>query len=276
MIEIPEAAVLSDQINEVLVGKVVRNVIVNQSPHKFAWLSGDSKHYEALLCGKKVEKAVHYGGKLEMQIESARVLFCEGIVLRYIDVNEKLPKKHQLMIEFEDDTFITATVQMYGGMYCFKEGTFDNQYHLVAKERPSPLLPEFDEVYFDKLISHVAVQRLSAKAFLATEQRIPGLGNGVLQDILHNAKIHPKRKVETFSDEEKDMLYHSIKSTLLDMTLKGGRDTEKDLFGCYGGYRTKVSKKTVGKPCDICGGNIVKKAYLGGSIYYCESCQLEK
>lgn|GEM_PF-2077218 len=30
------------------------------------------------------------------------------------------------------------------------------------------------------------------KAFLATEQRIPGLGNGVLQDILWTARIHPK------------------------------------------------------------------------------------
>ena len=139
MIEIPEASVIADQINEALVGKVVHNVTVNHSPHKFAWLSGDSKHYEALLCGKKVERAVHYGGKLEMQVRNARVMFCEGIALRYIDVNEKLPKKHQLMIEFEDSTFITATVQMYGGMYCFNEGTFNNQYHLVAKERPSPL-----------------------------------------------------------------------------------------------------------------------------------------
>jgi formamidopyrimidine-DNA glycosylase len=43
---------------------------------------------------------------------------------------------------------------------------------------------------------------LSAKAFLATEQRIPGLGNGVLQDILFTAGIHPKRKMAAISEEE--------------------------------------------------------------------------
>jgi hypothetical protein len=33
------------------------------------------------------------------------------------------------------------------------------------------------------------VKKLSLKALLATEQRIPGLGNGVLQDILFKARM---------------------------------------------------------------------------------------
>jgi formamidopyrimidine-DNA glycosylase len=53
----------------------------------------------------------------------------------------------------------------------------------------------------------------------------------------------------------------------------GGRDTEKDLFGDYGGYVTKASKNTLGNPCKRCGEPIVKEAYLGGVIYYCPKCQ---
>ena len=60
----------------------------------------------------------------------------------------------------------------------------------------SPLGDGFDAAYFDRLVAG-AKPNLSAKAFLATEQRIPGLGNGVLQDILFNARIHPKRKMAT-------------------------------------------------------------------------------
>jgi len=275
MIEIPEAAVLAEQLNEILVGKRIHNVVANHSPHKLAWFSGDPNDYEALLSGKIVKRAAAFGGMVEIQVENARILLNDGVVLRYYDDNERLAKKHQLMLEFEDSSAITATVQMYGGICCFNEGEYDNKYYLIAQEKPSPLTDGFNQMYFNKLISDEGIQKLSAKAFLATEQRIPGLGNGVLQDILYNAKIHPKRKVRSFSEDEKDMLYSSIKSTLLDMTLKGGRDTEKDLFGCPGGYKTRLSKKTIGKPCDICGGNIVKKAYLGGSIYYCETCQPE-
>ncbi len=52
-----------------------------------------------------------------------------------------------------------------------------------------------------------------------------------------------------------------------------GRDTERDLFGNLGGYKTIMSKNTVDKPCPICNTTIKKEAYLGGSIYYCTSCQ---
>jgi formamidopyrimidine-DNA glycosylase len=163
---------------------------------------------------------------------------------------------------------------MYGGMWVFEEGKFDNEYYDVAKEKPSPITDEFTKDYFLSLIEDGAMQKKSIKAFLATEQRIPGLGNGVLQDILYNAKIFPKRKVETLSDDEKGNLYLAIKSTLSEMIKKGGRDTEKDLYGNQGGYKTKVSKLTVGKPCPFCGEIIEKKSYMGGSIYYCIGCQL--
>jgi len=96
---------------------------------------------------------------------------------------------------------------------------------------------------------------------------------GVLQDILYNARIHPKKKVKTLTDSDKDNLFNSIKATLAQMTIEGGRDTEKDLFGNFGGYKTKLSKKTVDTRCELCGSQIKKETYMGGSIYYCEECQ---
>jgi formamidopyrimidine-DNA glycosylase len=57
------------------------------------------------------------------------------------------------------------------------------------------------------------------------------------------------------------------------MTAKGGRDVQLDLYGHPGGYVTKLSKNTVGKPCPACGARIEKAAYLGGSIYFCPRCQ---
>jgi formamidopyrimidine-DNA glycosylase len=28
---------------------------------------------------------------------------------------------------------------MYGGIWCFKDGQFDNKYYLIAQEKPFPL-----------------------------------------------------------------------------------------------------------------------------------------
>jgi formamidopyrimidine-DNA glycosylase len=99
------------------------------------------------------------------------------------------------------------------------------------------------------------------------------LGNGVLQDILFNAKIHPKLKVSMLGDADRKRLFQSLKSTLKEMSEQGGRDTEKDLFGQPGGYKTKLSQNTVNQPCPVCGGVIVKQPYMGGSIYFCMGCQ---
>jgi formamidopyrimidine-DNA glycosylase len=274
MLELVEARVLAEQVNETIRGKRINNVITEQSPHKFAFFHGDPHKYNELLKGKTIGKATAYGGQLEIRADDVILLFGDGVSLQYHDKNIKRPLKHQLLLEFEDETALSGSVQMYGGIWCFRDGEFDNPYYLIAKEKPSPLSEAFDKFYYKGILSVSGMEKLSAKAFLATEQRIPGIGNGVLQDILYNARIHPKRKMKTLSEEENEMLFASIKTTLIEMIDKGGRDTERDLFGKNGGYNTKLSKKTVGLPCPICGNTIVKEAYLGGSIYYCSGCQV--
>jgi formamidopyrimidine-DNA glycosylase len=54
MIELPESYVLSDQINESLKGKVVKNININTHPHSYAWYSGDTKYYQDRLVGKTI------------------------------------------------------------------------------------------------------------------------------------------------------------------------------------------------------------------------------
>jgi formamidopyrimidine-DNA glycosylase len=274
MLEIPESLTIARQINETLSGKKIINVTAGCTPHKFAWYYGEPSNYHGLLFGKTIDKATGYGSMVEILAGDAVILVSDGAALRYHSKKEERPKKHQLLIEFEDDSAISAAIQMYGGLWCFKQGEFDNPYYKVCKERYMPVSDEFNSTYFFSLISREEVQKLSAKAFLATEQRIPGLGNGVLQDILFDSKIHPKRKINTFSYDEKERLFNSVKSIVSEMVLQGGRDTEKDLFGCQGGYKTKLSKNTLDKPCSICGESIIKENYMGGSIYYCSGCQV--
>jgi formamidopyrimidine-DNA glycosylase len=273
MIELPEALTLAAQINSTIRGKRIANVTAAHSPHKLAWYYGDPKQYSTLLVGKTIDKAMAVGALVEIKAGGAVILFGEGVNLRFHKQNESRPEKHQLLVEFDDLSAISASVQMYGGVGCFREGKLDNRYYKVAREKPSPLSDAFDELYFSGLMSAPEVQKLSAKAFLATEQRIPGIGNGVLQDILFKAGVHPKKKIHSFSDREKKSLFNSVKAVLQEMTRRGGRDTEIDLFGSPGGYKTKLSKKTAGKPCPTCRSPIAKANYLGGSIYFCAQCQ---
>lgn len=272
MIEIPESATISEQAAGILTGKRIAKVVNATSPHKFTWYNGDPEAYPGLLEGLSIETVNGYGAFVDVVLEDeVHLLIGDGTNMRYYRAGEKKPVKHQLLAELDDGSFLVFTVAMYGAIYAFR-GEFDNPYYQGSIHKLNPLDERFDEAYFEQMIGGLK-KDLSAKALLATEQRIPGLGNGVVQDILFNAGIHPKRKVSTLSDLEKTDLLYSMKGTLSGMTELGGRNTEKDFFGNWGGYKVLLSKNTYKEPCPNCGHEIVREAYLGGTVYYCRECQ---
>ncbi len=271
MIELPEAIVVSQQFNQTLKGEKIDHAVANASPHKFAWFTGDPAEYNSRLAGKVVAGAEALSNNVE--IHAGDMILSLSAPVRYHAAGEPRPKKHQILVEFANGAAISSCAQMWGGFFCFpagaKAGFTDRD---IALGRPSPLTEAFDRAYFNSLFD-AETPLLSVKAFLATRQRIPGLGNGALQDILWTARIHPKRKMADLSEADLQAMFAAIKTVLKDMTVKGGRDTERDLFGNPGGYTTILSKFTVDKPCPACGTLIRKEPYLGGSIYVCEDCQ---
>jgi len=274
MIELPEAQTLAHQITQQLSGKTILSSAAAQSPHKFAWYHADPAGYPAKLNGGKVLAARGIGMFMEITLSSATLLFSDGVNLRLHPAAGLIPAKHQLLLNIEDGSSLSASVAMYGGVVCWAEGeNYENSYYATALSKPSPLTDAFDEAYFLALLAPDAVRKLPLKAALATEQRVPGLGNGCLQDILWEAHLHPRKKLSALTEQELHQLYLSLKLILLEMTKAGGRSTEKDLFGQPGGYRVRLCAESNGKPCPRCGTTIVKEAYLGGSVYTCPTCQ---
>jgi formamidopyrimidine-DNA glycosylase len=273
MLELPEAQVVAGQLAHAVLGKSVANVVAGLSPHRFAFFSGDPSEYDVALRGKEAVGAEARGGFIELRFGDTSLLLNDRANLRYHEPDAGLPNKHQLLVAFEDGSALTVTVQMYAGLACIPTGAFDSPYYLAATSKPSPLTDAFDAGWFRGLLAPPEVQGLSLKAALATEQRIPGFGNGVLQDVLWTARLHPRRRVSTLDDAEVDALFSVVTGLLREMAERGGRDTELDLFGRHGGYATVMSKLRLSAPCPTCGGPKAKQAYLGGSVYFCPACQ---
>lgn len=274
MIELPEAKVLSGQLNQSVRGKTVASVTVNQNPHKLAWFWKDPQDYPGIITGRSIGESRPLGGLVEMDLQEYRLALSDGVRVLFHGKLETIPDKHQLLMCFEDGSALSFSVQMYGGICCFKPGEYDNPYYLVALEKPSPYSEEFTEDYFSGLLK-ADTAKLSLKAFLATEQRIPGFGNGVLQDILWHSRLHPKTKMVNLKDQDLSTLYLNLKRDLTLMADEGGRDSEKDLYGNPGGFKTVMKASNKDKPCPVCGTGIEKTSYMGGSIYTCSSCQKE-
>ena len=270
MLELPEVLVMAEQLRKTVAGKEVSRVLPPTKPHKFCWFQGNPADYEGLLKGSTVTLAEGFGIFLEAGFSNGYMLSVnDGVNVRFVSIG-KFPKDYQLAILFTDGSALVFTVSMYGGII-LHQGDYENEYYRMSRIAVSPLSKEFP-AYYHKVVEG-SKENLSLKALLATEQRFPGIGNGVIQDILLAAGLHPKRKLSTLDGRDRDRLLSCIVRVLRDMTEQGMRDTEKDLSGKPGGYRTQMSKNSLKAGCPVCGGKIVKEAYLGGSVYYCPVCQ---
>lgn len=272
MLELPEASTIAAQLRSAVLGRTITEVVVNASPHKFAFFTGAPEAYPGLLTGGRIVDARAMGGLIELTTGELSLVIGDGVGPRLVEAGGALPAKHQLALGLDDGSALVCSLQMYGGMYLGPAGDHDNPYYRVARDRPSPLTDAFDQDYFDDLLAE-ARPNLATKGFLATEQRVPGLGNGVLQDILFRARLHPRNRLSTLTGADRRGLLASLKETLTAMVAGGGRDTEKDLHGRPGGYPTVLSARTLDLPCPDCGGAITRQAFLGGNVYVCEHCQ---
>lgn len=270
MLELPEVLTIAKQLNDNVVGRKVKAILPPTKEHKFCWFLGDPAAYDGRVRDCEVVSAKGFGIFVEIEFENGyKLCLNDGINMRLV-AKEDVPKHFQLLIVFHDDRNLVFTVAMYGGIV-LHDGSYDNEYYLKSRQALSPFEKTF-AAYYQKVIAE-SKPKLSAKALLATEQRFPGIGNGTLQDILFEAGIHPKRKLETLDGAKREKLLSCIIRVLQEMVEFGGRDTEKNIFGEKGGYQVKLSKNTVGKGCPKCGEEIVKQTYIGGSVYYCPNCQ---
>lgn len=275
MFEYPEFNVLARQMNEVLKGKIIKSGHLGNSPHKFVWYNQSDTDFEKYTRGKTLGTASARGRWLFLPLEPGYVLLvgeCGGKML-YHPAGAKLPKKYHLHITFEDDSFLTATTQMWGAYELYVKGE-ELKREYVVDMRITPVEPEFTLGYFNGLVGELAAgKKRSAKSLLTQDQIIPGLGNSIAQDILFRAGLHPRHPIDTLDANQRKILYQAIVQTVQDVIAQGGRYDEVDLFGQRGGYVRLMDKEALKRPCPVCSGEVQKIQYLGGACYLCPDCQ---
>ena len=275
MFELPEFVTLAKQIDETLTGKTIQTGRLGNSPHKFVWCNRSHDEFERLTKGKTVGDAQAKGKWLFIPLKPGYVLLlgeCGGRVL-YHPAGSKVPKKYHLYITFNDDSFLTATTQMWGAMELYEKGEEQSRQY-VREMRTTPVEPEFTFNYFCALMdSLLAEAKRSVKSLLTQDQIIPGLGNAIAQDILFRAGLHPRHPIADLSTGRRRKLYDAVLNTVREVIEKGSRYDEYDLYNNRGGYIRIMDKNAVGRACPECGGEIEKIQYLGGACYFCSNCQ---
>jgi len=120
MIEMPEATTLANQMNEVLIGKMVQSFGRGELVHKFLWLNRPVEEYASLLSGKTVSGASSYGKSIYLYLGAEHLLwFSElGGRLLYFPIQQtppvqKRPSKVHLRWDFTDGAVLVLILQMW-------------------------------------------------------------------------------------------------------------------------------------------------------------------
>ena len=143
---------------------------------------------------------------------------------------------------------------------------------------PEPLGEKFKEDGAKYLQETLSSRRAQIKPLLLDQKIVSGIGNIYVDEILYDARLHPRRKANTLSGEEWKRLQAAIRKNLADGVAHRGTTVRlyKDVLGRPGEHQNylRVFEKH-GKPCPACEGNIVREKVGGRPTHFCPSCQRE-
>lgn len=145
----------------------------------------------------------------------------------------------------------------------------------LAPLGPEPLGEGFDVGYLRGALSS---RRAQLKPLLLDQKLIAGIGNIYADEILYDARLHPRRKANTLADGEWGALHAAIRSNLAAGVAHRGTTVRlyKDVLDRPGEHQNYLRVfERHGKPCPGCEGKVIREKVGGRPTHYCPSCQLE-
>jgi formamidopyrimidine-DNA glycosylase len=134
---------------------------------------------------------------------------------------------------------------------------------------PDPARGEMDDAAFRTALRAESRQ---IKGFLTDQRAISGIGNGLSDEILYEARLSPLQLTRNVSDEEAARLYRATLDVL-------ERQTSALRASAAGALpqREPSEHYTVhdhaGETCGRCGSTIARISYADRETYYCPGCQ---
>jgi formamidopyrimidine-DNA glycosylase len=281
MPELPEVETIRRQLDEALVGKKVKEVMVLRDKS----FGGDSK----MVAGWQVESVgrraklleIYFKGEKEMMIVhlkmTGQLVFVDGekrVVGGHptADWVKELPSKHtRVVITFNDGSKLFFNdMRVFGWLKLVERDKYEKEMRKIV---PDVTDEEFTWAYLESVLKKSAK---AVKLVLLDQDKIGGIGNIYANDALYLAKVTPNRKANSLRKKEIQDLWKAIVEVINRGIKYGGASAANyvDTKGLGGTYQDHflVYKKD-GQVCIGCGEKILKIKIGGRGTFYCPSCQ---
>lgn len=216
----------------------------------------------AVLHGRSFLEGHRHGKHLLVEIEGGPMLHLHfGMTgfLRYRRMDGEVPEHVRAWIVFENGNAL-----YYDNQRLLGEVSLVDTIDRLLRERD--LGPDALAVDRDTFVARIAARRGMIKSTLMDQSTLAGIGNVYSDEILFQARVHPKAATEDFDDTS----LHDLWSTCVEV-LETAIEAQTDPEAMPESYL--LPQRSAGAACPRCGGEIAEIDVSGRSGYWCPGCQ---
>lgn len=218
------------------------------------------------LEGRTLVRARRHGKHLFAEIDDGRWLaFHFGMTgrLEHFKDGERDPDYDRLRLDFTDGEHLTyVNARMLGRVQLI-----DDVDAFIRSKKLGPDAVSVDEKTFRERLRE---KRGAIKPALMDQTLFAGIGNIYSDEILFQAKIHPRTAISDLDDESLRQLYRTMRRVLETAVAKGAgaEDVERRVPKGW-----LLPRRRRGGECPRCGGKIGTLKMQTRTAYFCPSCQ---
>lgn len=282
MPELPEVETVRRRLQEILPGKVIKNVQVLRAKS----FRGQSQQLEGQEIQKITRRAKLIRFHLPNQLNLLTHLKMTGQLI-YVDDEQRvggghptadwindLPSSHtRIIYDFRDGSRLYFNdMRVFGWMQLLTDQEVEEYY-----DRYGPDVID-ENLTVDYLAEKLSNRSIAIKQAIMINQIMAGLGNIYACDALNVAQIDPHRPAQSLSREELKKLLAAARQVVGEGLETGGATYDGKYVhvdGMAGSYQEQMKVYgREGEKCYQCGGEIVKDKIGGRGTYYCSNCQV--
>jgi formamidopyrimidine-DNA glycosylase len=263
--ELPDVELFKGYIDSTSLHKTITGVKLNDS---YALKDIDPVTLKKKLAGQNLAESRRHGKYLFLILSDRNTLLLHfGMTgyLRYFKNDEEKPDYTQLLLTFDNGYCLAYSSKRKLGEIRVVEDpdTFISDNHMG----PDALDPNLN---FDIFSNGFEGRRGMVKPALMNQEIIAGIGNEYSDEILFQARIHPKTQVPDLEQSDLKSLYNTMQEVL---TKAIDCRADKDRFPDH--FLLHNREEDAECPGD-CGGTIQTVEVSGRTAYFCPDCQEKK
>ena len=270
MPELPEVETVARGLCAPLAGRTISGVTVHW-PRTIALPTVDG--FRRDIVGRRVDSVGRRGKYIVVGLDEGYLLIHLKMSgrLRVAPAGEPVDKHTHTLFDLDDGWQLRFhDVRKFGRVYLV-----DDPEQVTAGLGPEPLADAFTLDEFRRLLARRSGR---LKSLLLNQAFLAGLGNIYADEALFAARLHPLRKADSLTPDEKARLYEAIRTVLRRAIAGRGTTLEDggyvDARGEVGAYQDQIAVYgRQGDPCPACGTSIRRIAVGGRSTHFCPQCQ---